>query len=170
MKELGFLTWQIALFFQNYFSGSDRNISGHYFCTSGDQYFHIQGPVLSHPGTSTFTSGDKYFHIWDQYLKKILVPDVKVLVLDVKVLVPDVTVLVLDVKVLVPGCESTGPRMWKYWSPDVLVLVPGFAKIIVRDAPDRPRRGFMKKIKQSARSGALTLSSEKISFFRVNSL
>ena len=38
---------------------------------------------------------------------------------DVRVLVPDVKVLVQDVKVLVPGCGSTGPWMWKYWSLDV---------------------------------------------------
>ncbi len=28
-----------------------------------------------------------------------------------------------------PGCESTGPWMWKYWSPDVQILAPsGCAK------------------------------------------
>ena len=53
--------------------------------------------------------------------------------LDVEVLVPDVKVLVLDVKVLVPRCGSTGPRMWKYWSLDVEVLVSGNAAEKFRD-------------------------------------
>ena len=28
-----------------------------------------------------------------------------------------------------PRCESTGPRMWKYWSPDMEILVPGCFKL-----------------------------------------
>ena len=60
---------RLLYFLISSFSGSVRSISSHYFCTSRDQYFHIQGPVLkhplssihgavlSHPGTNTLTSG-----------------------------------------------------------------------------------------------------------------
>ncbi len=46
MKELGLLTWPIALFFQNFSSGSVRSISGHLFAYLGAAvlphlvYFH----------------------------------------------------------------------------------------------------------------------------------
>ena len=33
-----------------------------------DTIWHIQGPVLPHPGTSTSTSRDQYFHIWGPVL------------------------------------------------------------------------------------------------------
>ena len=82
-------------------------------------FLQIRRPVLTHPGTGTFTSGDQYFHnrdhyfyiqdqyfhIRDQYFRKYWFRMWKY--------------WSQDVKVLVPGCESTGPWMCRYWSPDV---------------------------------------------------
>jgi hypothetical protein len=34
------------------------------------------------------------------------------------------------------GCESTGPQMWKYWSPDLEVLVLGCVKLCLEMLPE----------------------------------
>ena len=55
-------------------------------------------------------------------------------------------VLVPGMKVLVPGCGSTGPQMWKDWSPDVEVLVPGCVKLCPEMLPEKLGT-FLRKMK-----------------------
>ena len=61
-----------------------------------------------------------------------------------KIVVPDVIVLVPNGEVLVPRCGITVPRMWKYRSQDVKVLVPRMCKTTTGNAPDRPTKQIWK--------------------------
>ena len=60
----------------------------------------------------------------------------------------------LDMEVLVPRGWKTGPWMWKYWSLDVEVLVPGCVKLGLEMLPENVRNIYEKT--QNSRLFVLT--------------
>ena len=117
MEEFGIPIWQIALFF--IIPSLDLSEA-----SLAIIFEHIQGPVLPHWGPVLVqTGGPVLSH-------------------------PGTSTFTSGNSIYEntgPRCESTGPWMWKYWSPDVEV-VPGCAQIMNGEALDRPRKGIMKKL------------------------